>query len=73
MCWRPLEPDAGNAAEGSQGPMPDWQSQPCDFPRMAFFVVKSTNQENRNAGKEFSFCSDSFLPTFLIQFFYERV
>jgi hypothetical protein len=23
--WRPLEPDAGNAAEGSEGPMPDWQ------------------------------------------------
>jgi hypothetical protein len=22
--WRPLEPDAGNAAEGSEGPMPDW-------------------------------------------------
>jgi len=21
---RPLEPDAGNAAEGSEGPMPDW-------------------------------------------------
>ena len=21
--WRPLEPDAGNAAEGSEGPMPD--------------------------------------------------
>jgi hypothetical protein len=20
--WRPLEPDAGNAAEGSEGPMP---------------------------------------------------
>ncbi len=23
--WRPLEPDAGNAAEGSEGPMPDWR------------------------------------------------
>ncbi len=33
---RPLEPDAGNAAEGSEGPMPDWRFQPCDFPRMAF-------------------------------------
>ena len=22
--WRPLEPDAGNADEGSEGPMPDW-------------------------------------------------
>ena len=22
---RPLEPDAGNAAEGSEGPMPDWR------------------------------------------------
>jgi hypothetical protein len=21
--WRPLEPDAGNAVEGSEGPMPD--------------------------------------------------
>jgi hypothetical protein len=33
---RPLEPDAGNAAEGSEGPMPDWRFQPCEFPRMAF-------------------------------------
>jgi hypothetical protein len=31
----PLEPDAGNAAEGSEGPMPDWRYWPCDFPRMA--------------------------------------
>jgi len=37
--WRPLEPDAGNAAEGSEGPMPDWRCQPCDFPRMAFLFV----------------------------------
>jgi hypothetical protein len=34
---RPLEPDAGNAAEGSEGSMPDWRCQLCDFPRMAFF------------------------------------
>ena len=40
--WRPLEPDAGNAAEGSEGPMPDWRSepdwqcQPCVRLRMAF-------------------------------------
>ena len=33
---RPLEPDAGNAAEGSEGPMPDWDFQPADFLRMAF-------------------------------------
>ena len=31
----PLEPDAGNAAEGSGGPMPDWQCQPCVQPSMA--------------------------------------
>jgi hypothetical protein len=34
--WRPLEPDAGNAAEGSEGPVPDWDFQPCEFLRMAF-------------------------------------
>ena len=34
--WRPLEPDAGNAAEGSEGPMPDWRYQPCVRLRMAF-------------------------------------
>src|SRR5947207_2763177 len=33
---RPLEPDAGNAAEGSEGPMPDRRFQPYDFPRMDF-------------------------------------
>ena len=36
VAARPLEPDAGNAAEGSEGPMPDWDFQPCDFSRMAF-------------------------------------
>jgi hypothetical protein len=46
--WRPLEPDAGNAAEGSEGPMPDWDFQPCDFPRMAFCEsYKSGKQEPR--------------------------
>jgi len=25
ICRRPLEPDAGNAAEGSEGPVPDWR------------------------------------------------
>src|SRR4051812_22837756 len=25
FCRRPLEPDAGNAAEGSEGPVPDWR------------------------------------------------
>ena len=33
--WRPLEPDAGNAVEGSEGPMPDCRFQPCDFLRTA--------------------------------------
>src|SRR5438105_5479737 len=37
--WRPLEPDAGNAAEGSEGPIPDWRCQPCNFPRMAFYFM----------------------------------
>src|SRR4029077_16099438 len=36
---RPLEPDAGNAAEGSEGPMPDWRFQPCDFLHMAFLTT----------------------------------
>jgi hypothetical protein len=39
---RPLEPDAGNAAEGSEGPMPDWRFQPCDFSAHGFFVVRRT-------------------------------
>jgi hypothetical protein len=34
---RPLEPDAGNAAEGSEGPMPDCRFQPCDFSAHGFF------------------------------------
>ena len=38
--WRPLEPDAGNAAEGSEGPMPDWQSQLCARPRMALLFYE---------------------------------
>src|SRR4030095_6129995 len=33
---RPLEPDAGNAAEGSEGPMPDGRFQPCDFSAHGF-------------------------------------
>ena len=55
--WRPLEPDAGNAAEGSEGPMPDWDFQPAIF--RAWLFVKVTNQENRNAGRQL----------FLISFF----
>jgi hypothetical protein len=38
--WRPLEPDAGNAAEGSEGPMPDWQCQPCVRLRMALLFYE---------------------------------
>jgi len=34
--WRPLEPDAGNAVEGSEGPIPGLESQPCARPRVAF-------------------------------------
>jgi hypothetical protein len=44
--WRPLEPDAGNAAEGSEGPVPDWRCQPCDFPRMAFLIVNYESHES---------------------------
>src|SRR6516225_2888066 len=36
---RPLEPDAGNAAEGSEGPMPDWRFQSCNSLRMAKFLL----------------------------------
>ena len=36
--WRPLEPDAGNAAEGSEGPMPDWRFGAMRFPGMAFLL-----------------------------------
>jgi hypothetical protein len=35
MPVEPLEPDAGNAAEGSE-------VKPCDFPRMAFFIYFMT-------------------------------
>jgi phosphomethylpyrimidine synthase len=39
--WRPLEPDAGNAAEGSEGPMPDWQlSHACET---ALFMNKNSS------------------------------
>ena len=34
--WRPLEPDAGNAAEGSEGPIAGLESQPCARTRMVF-------------------------------------
>src|SRR5213080_1631471 len=39
MPIEPLEPDAGNAAEGSEGRSRTGES-PCDFPRMAFFMSK---------------------------------
>ena len=41
---RPLEPDAGNAAEGSEGPMPDWLFQPCDFSARGFFMSVILNE-----------------------------
>jgi len=63
--WRPLEPDAGNAAEGSEGPMPDWRFQPCDFSAHGFFVVNNRiNQEPRKPGEE---SSADQLPGFQIQ------
>jgi len=34
--WRPLEPDAGNAAEGSEGPVPDWPLSHALRSHMAF-------------------------------------
>jgi hypothetical protein len=37
----PLEPDAGNAAEGSEA----W---PCDFPRMVFFCLWMEIESLRN-------------------------
>jgi hypothetical protein len=51
---RPLEPDAGNAAEGSEGPMPDWRFQLCDFSAHGFFVVNNRiNQEPGTQEKNF--------------------
>ncbi len=44
---RPLEPDAGNAAEGSEGPMPDRHFQPCVFPRMVFVLTADYTDEHR--------------------------
>jgi len=37
MCWRPLEPDAGNAAEGRSGD--GLATQPCVIPTHGLFVV----------------------------------
>jgi hypothetical protein len=62
---RPLEPDAGNAAEGSEGPMPDWRFQPCDFSVHGFFVVRRTIRKSETQEKKFLF------PAFVIQFFHE--
>src|SRR5262245_42178439 len=39
---RPLEPDAGNAAEGSEGPIPDWRFQRMRSFRPMNSVVKKT-------------------------------
>src|SRR3982751_4788633 len=44
---RPLEPDAGNAAEGSEGPVPDWRFQSCDFRAWIFVVRNRINQDRR--------------------------
>jgi hypothetical protein len=71
VAARPLEPDAGNAAEGSEGPMPDWHFSHAIF-QAWLFCCEENNQEKRNAGKEFLFYSDSAFPAFLIQLFYER-
>ena len=38
----PLEPDAGNAAEGSEESEPDWRFQPCVFLRMVFYEPRIT-------------------------------
>ena len=65
---RPLEPDAGNAAEGSEGPMPDWRFQPCDLSAHGFFVVNNRiNQEPTKPGKESSDGSASWLRGFQVQ------
>ena len=45
---RPLEPDAGNAAEGSEGPMPDWRFQPSDFPAHGFFNHEWSERDERH-------------------------
>lgn len=47
---RPLEPDAGNAAEGSEGPMPDCDvSQPIPVHGLCFYdEEESGNQETKN-------------------------
>jgi hypothetical protein len=55
---RPLEPDAGNAAEGSEGPMPDWDFQPCDFSRLAFCEIYESGKQER---RKTTFCFFDFL------------
>ena len=69
--WRPFEPDAGNAAEGSEGPMP-LAMLAMRSSAHGYFVVERYNQENRNSGEKFLFLFRSLFPAFLIQIFYER-
>ena len=44
VAARPLEPDAGNAVEGSEGPMPDWIFSHATF-RHVFFVLTTNGHE----------------------------
>jgi len=59
--WRPLEPDAGNAAEGSEGPVPDWDFQPCDFSRMVFCESYKSGKQERRKTTFFDFLFPAFL------------
>jgi len=60
--WRPLEPDAGNAAEGSEGPMPDWDFQPCDFSRMVFVCMRDNLETRKPRVILVRFFMESWLP-----------
>ena len=49
--WRPLEPDAGNAVEGSEGPIAGLATQPCAQLRTAFCFMNVSPNEIRDLSK----------------------
>ena len=59
--WRPLEPDAGNAAEGSEGPIAGLEFQPCARTRMAFCLTTNGHESTRMI-----FETDICVPLFVI-------
>ena len=72
IAERPLEPDAGNAAEGSEGPMPDWRFQSCDFSAHGFGFLNETQSGNQETKSNFGSILPGFNGFLIHLFFYER-